>query len=59
MKQIHILEEGFADRKRVEITKIPVCDRVPGFKQVEECLCDEDVKKRSREMFKVSATTSN
>ncbi len=35
-------EEGFADRKRVELRKKPVCDRVPGFCQVEECMNDDE-----------------
>ena len=45
-------EEGFADRKRVEITKIPVCDRIPGFTQVEECLSEEDAKKEAQRCLK-------
>ncbi len=45
-------EEGFADRKRREITKIPVCDRIPGFNQVEQCLCEEDAKKEAQRCLK-------
>jgi NADPH-dependent glutamate synthase beta subunit-like oxidoreductase len=45
-------DEGFTDRKRAEITKIPVKERVPGFKQVELCLCGEDAKKEAQRCLK-------
>jgi len=42
-------EEDFADRKRVEIRKIPVKDRFPGFCQVEQCMAkDEAIKESER-----------
>jgi len=45
-------DEGFADRKRADITKIPVKERIPGFKQVELCLCEEDAKKEAQRCLK-------
>jgi len=42
-------EEGFADRKRVNIRKKPVKDRFPGFCQVEYCMDkDEAIKESER-----------
>ena len=35
-------EEGFADRKRVDLRKKPVGERFPGFCQVEECMSDDE-----------------
>ncbi len=45
-------EEGFADRKRVEIQKQPVKDRIPGFSQVEYCLTKDEVVKESERCLK-------
>lgn len=45
-------EEGFADRKRAEITKIPVKERTSGFKQVEKCVCEEDAVKEAERCLK-------
>jgi len=45
-------DEGFADKKRAEITKIPVKERAPGFKQVELSLCEEDAKKEAQRCLK-------
>ena len=40
-------EEGFADRKRVEIRKKPVKDRFPGFCQVEQCMSKQEAIEES------------
>ncbi len=45
-------DEDFADRKRVEVTKIPVKERKPGFKQVEQCLCEDDAVKEAQRCLK-------
>ena len=45
-------EEGFAKRKRAEITKINVEDRFPGFKQVEFCLSKLDFKCKAERCLK-------
>jgi formate dehydrogenase major subunit len=45
-------KEGFADRKRADITKIPIRERIPGFKQVEKCLCEEDAKEEAQRCLK-------
>ena len=45
-------DEGFADRQRAEVTKIPLKERAPGFKQVESCLCEEDAVKEAQRCLK-------
>lgn len=40
-------EDGFADRKRVEIRKKPVKDRFPGFCQVEQCMSKQEAIEES------------
>ncbi len=45
-------DEGFPDRKRAEITKISVKERVPGFKQVEQCLCEDEAAKEAQRCLK-------
>lgn len=44
--------EGFADKKRIELTKLKVQDRFPGFKQVEFCLKDKDAKHEAERCLK-------
>lgn len=45
-------DEGFADRPRAEVTKIPLKQRTPGFKQVELCLCEDDAVKEAQRCLK-------